>query len=63
MQLKENPNLVTLSLKIYFGEEYRYTLRLSRWLLMFNLRFKKKQISVYIYIYMNEKETKKKKTI
>ena len=30
MQLEENSNLVKLSLSIYFGEEYYYTLRLIR---------------------------------
>ena len=30
MQLEENSNLVKLSLKIYFSEEYYYTLRFNR---------------------------------
>ena len=30
MQLQENSDLVKLSLDIYFGEEYHYTLRLIR---------------------------------
>ena len=30
MQIEENTNQVKLSLEIYFGEEYHYTLRLIR---------------------------------
>ena len=40
-QLEENSNLFKLSLEIYFGEEYQYTLRLTRWLHTFNFILKK----------------------
>ena len=52
MQLEENSNLVELSLQIYFGKEYHYTLRLIRWLHTFNLRLKNSKYglqSIYMY--------------
>ena len=39
MQLEENLNLIKLSIWIYFGEEYHYTLRLIRWLHTFSFSF------------------------
>ena len=40
MQLEGNLNIFKLSLSIYFGEEYHYTLRFIRWIHTFNLRLK-----------------------
>ena len=49
MQLVGNSNLVKLSIWIYFSEEYHYTLRLIRWLNMFNLRLGLSFILIALY--------------
>ena len=48
MQLEENSNLVKLSLLIYFGQEYHYTLHLIRCLHTANMNY-----SLYIYVWKN----------